>query len=215
VNRSIILVLLLLTAAILAGLPNALSATSVRVEIKDSEFAADVAISRGTTVIWVQDDNVQTVINENGISNVGILRQRDSFDYRYNGIGVYRNYYRINPSRVETVIVTETPAGTVTGTSGRYSRTVTGTSGRYSRTVTGTSGRYTETIDDISETYTGIATGTSGRYTETIDDISETYTGIATDTPEIPTETVTITPIATVPQIPTIIVPPISTMTAQ
>lgn len=211
-NRSIILVLLLLAAAILASLPNALSAIPVRVVIEDSEFAEDYAISRETAVTRVQDDNVLTVINGNGISTTDILRQRDSLDYRYNEDEIYRNYYRSSPSRVETVIVTENPTRILTGTSGRYARVSTGTSGGYARVSTGTSRGYARVSTGTSGGYARVSTGISGRYARVSTGISGRYTGIATGTSGRDTET--IDDISEL-RIPTIVVPPISTLTAR
>jgi plastocyanin len=110
-NTKIILVLLLLTAV---GLQDALAAPSV-VEIKNIAFnPANITISKGTTVIWMQNESsnvVHTVTSDAGIFDSGTLSPGQTFNWTFNETGTFKYHCLIHPTiMLGTVIVTEAPA---------------------------------------------------------------------------------------------------------
>jgi plastocyanin len=114
--KKIIFVLLLLTAA---GLQEALAAPSVVVEIRNIAFnPANITISKGTTVIWMQNESINlnhTVTSDTGVFDSGTLILRQTFNWTFNETGTFKYHCTIHPTiMLGTVIVTEAPKDILT-----------------------------------------------------------------------------------------------------
>jgi len=108
-NRKLVFVLLLSAAAVMVGLPQALAAQSVNVSIAGFAYnPAEITISKGTTVIWTQNDAANhTVTSDTGLFDSGNLTTGQTFSLTFNEIGTFKYHCTIHPFMKGTVNVIE------------------------------------------------------------------------------------------------------------
>jgi plastocyanin len=82
-------------------------ASQVVVHISGSQFQpADITVSAGTNVTWVNDDSVMhTVVSDDGKFNIGNLQHGDSGSMVFNQVGTYAYHCSIHPSMKGSVTV--------------------------------------------------------------------------------------------------------------
>src|SRR3990172_7850849 len=97
-NRKLVFVLLLSAAEVMVGLPQALAAQSVNVSIAGFAYnPAEITISKGTTVIWTQNDAANhTVTSDTGLFDSGNLTTGQTFSLTFNEIGTFKYHCTIH-----------------------------------------------------------------------------------------------------------------------
>ena len=99
--RSALLVLLLLFAG-----ASAAAAADAKVTIKNFNFAMDVTVTPGSTVIWTNlDGEPHTVASVDGLFRSPALDQNDSFRFTFDKPGVYKYICSIHPRMKAAITV--------------------------------------------------------------------------------------------------------------
>jgi plastocyanin len=88
------------------------SANNVSIQITGFKFApADVEVSVGTTVTWVNNDPVShTVTFDNGEFDTGSFPHGDNRSYTFSSLGKYTYHCSIHPSMKGNITVTIHPS---------------------------------------------------------------------------------------------------------
>jgi plastocyanin len=81
-----------------------------QVSIQDYTFTPRIiSITRGTTVIWTNNDTVMhsVVFDDHSFTSSGILNQGSSFSFAFDKVGQYAYHGGVYPNAVGKIIVTD------------------------------------------------------------------------------------------------------------